>query len=82
MYIIREILLLLLLFYNNKIKNDNFVKINDTKIIHYDYIKWMEKINECIFVCDNTCDCNFNNIYKICKNDAITNYNKLDKFFY
>jgi hypothetical protein len=66
---------------DNKEKT-NFIKINNDTIININYIQWMKKIGDCMYVCNKVYGCDENNLYgthKICKNDNYNIYKILEQ---
>ena len=67
--------------YNTKTKISSFIKADDGVIINEKYIRWIKKIDECLYVCTNPKGCNLDNTHKICKINSTYSYNKFDKYF-
>lgn len=57
-----------------------FVKGNDT-IINQKYIRWVKKMEECMYVCCKTTGCKESDTIKICKKTNPESYNKLNYYF-
>ena len=62
--------------------NETYIKTDDNKIINQKYIKWVQKINDCLEVCTKATGCSLkNDTHKICKLNNLDSYNKLNKYF-
>lgn len=66
---------------NNKTQNAEFIQINENTIINLNYIQWIKKIDECMYICNKVYGCDENTLYgthKICKDSNYQkSYNKL-----
>lgn len=68
---------------NNTIE-ENFVKSTGNKLINTKYIRWMKKMDDCIYICSMMNGCNTmnnNNLHQVCKEINNDSYNKLNEFF-
>jgi hypothetical protein len=64
--------------------NTTFIKANDNRIINEKFIRWIIKLNDCLEVCAKTNGCDsvyFSDTIRICKQDNLDSYNKLNKHF-
>lgn len=66
--------------------NNSFIKTDDNIVINEKCIRWVTKMNECLYVCikQSGCirDCNdLCDKHKICKENSPNSYNKLNKYF-
>jgi hypothetical protein len=61
--------------------NDSFIKADGNKVINERYIRWIEKVDECLEVCIKNNGCEKHNLHKICKINNLDSYNKLNKYF-
>ena len=63
--------------------NQTYIKTDDNKIINEKYIRWVQKISECLEVCTKStgCDTKSGGTHKICKLNNLDSYNKLNKHF-
>jgi len=53
----------------------NFLSIDDNILINERCVRWVKKMDECIYVCDKLYGCNdVNGTYKICKETNPRNY--------
>jgi len=59
-----------------------YIKVDNSKIINEKCIRWIKKIDDCLQICTKSTGC-YSNIdtHKICKENNIDSYNKLNKFF-
>ncbi len=76
----KNIIILLFIIMQN---NNSYIKTDDNKIINEKSIKWIKKIDDCLYICTKSIGCKHNNIdtHKICKLNNIDSYNKLNTFF-
>jgi hypothetical protein len=63
---------------NNKI---SFIKTDENKIINEKCIRWVQKMDECLYLCTRSDGCKKYNTHKICKSNNLDSYNKLNVFF-
>ena len=61
--------------------NNSFLQTDENKIINEKCIRWVKKMEECLYICTKSDGCSINNTHKICKNMNETNYNKINKYF-
>jgi hypothetical protein len=61
----------------------NYVKVDNNKIINEKCIKWVEKMGECLEICTKSSGCNVSSgdTNRICKSNNLDSYNKLNKHF-
>lgn len=67
---------------NNKIE---FIKADDNKIINENCIKCVKKLDECLYICTKSTECDFYtncSTHKICKLNNPNSYNKLNELLY
>ena len=60
--------------------NSTFIK-TDNAIINEACIKWVKKIDECLYICTKSNGCYINNCHKICKINNLKSYEKLNSYF-
>lgn len=60
-----------------------FIKVDDNKIINEDAIKWVKKIDECLYICTKSVGCGSgkDETHKLCKITNSTSYTKLNNHF-
>jgi hypothetical protein len=58
-----------------------YIKADNNKIINEKYIKWIQKIDECLEVCTKSDGCSLYQRHKICKIHNLDSYNKLNEYF-
>jgi len=58
-----------------------YVKTDNNKVINKKCIKWIKKMDECLYVCTKSTGCWDNDTHKICKINNEDSYNKLNKHF-
>jgi hypothetical protein len=62
--------------------NISYIKTDDNKIINENFIKWVKKMNECLYVCTKIDGCIIDyNTHRICKINSFDSYNKLNNYF-
>jgi hypothetical protein len=71
---------------NNNNQNQNiYLKTDDNTIINENSIRWIKKINECLYVCSKATGCRTDVINlgtkPICKLNNPESYDKLNKYF-
>lgn len=61
----------------------NYIKVDNNRIINEKCIKWVEKMGECLEVCTKSSGCNVRSgdTSTICKSNNLDSYNKLNKHF-
>jgi hypothetical protein len=66
---------------------NTYIKADDNVLINEKCIKWVEKMDECLYICTKSNGCNRNgnilkdNMHKLCKQNNYENYLKLNKYF-
>lgn len=60
---------------------EDYIKIDENKILNVKFIRWMKKMDECIHICSITTGCNQFNLQPVCKLNNNDSYNKLNKYF-
>lgn len=63
---------------------EKFIKSAGNKLINTKYIRWMKKMDDCIYICSMMNGCNTlnnDNLHQVCKEINNDSYNKLNKFF-
>jgi len=60
-----------------------YIKTDDNKIINEKYIRWVQKMSDCLEVCTKSigCDIDTGGTHKICKLNNPDSYDKLNKYF-
>jgi hypothetical protein len=82
LFIISFLLLYNTLFAGYKnLKGSGYIKTDENIIINEKAIRWIRKIEDCLYVCSKHIGCNFIDTIKICKVNNIDSYNKLNKHF-
>ena len=66
---------------DNKMDNNNFIKVDGDKIINIKYIRWVKKIDECLQICNKSNGCDKYSIHNLCKYSNYDSYMKLNKLF-
>ena len=66
---------------DNKIYNNNFIKVDENKIINTKYIRWVKKIDECLQICNKSDGCTKYTTHRLCKYNNYDSYMKLNKLF-
>jgi hypothetical protein len=62
--------------------NQTYIKSDNNIIINEHSIRWVQKISECLEVCNKTTGCiPGKDTHKICKLNNLDSYNKLNKHF-
>jgi hypothetical protein len=61
---------------------NNYIRVDDSKVINEKCIKWIKKMDECLKVCTKSDGCYKNHTHTICKINNLDSYNKLNKHFY
>lgn len=69
--------------YNSSIddKMTNFIKCDDNIILNINFIRWMEKTENCFKICTKMNGCDDISLQYICKKQSPESYNKLKKIF-
>jgi len=64
-------------------KNENFIKVDDNKIINKKCIIWVKKIEECLKICTKVTGCSLENgdTHKLCKVNNNDSYLFLNEWF-
>ena len=63
---------------NSKIR---YVKCDDNIIINENWIKWIRKVDDCLYVCTKPNGCHEKDTLKICKINSVESYKKFNKYF-
>uniref|UniRef100_A0A6C0HYF3 Uncharacterized protein n=1 Tax=viral metagenome TaxID=1070528 RepID=A0A6C0HYF3_9ZZZZ len=58
-----------------------YIKTDDNKIINEQAIKWVKKIDECLYICTKSIGCFEQDTHKLCKINNPESYDKLNKYF-
>ncbi len=63
--------------------NISYLKIDNNQIINENAIKWVKKMNDCLYVCTKSTGCSliYGDTHKICKDNTPDSYHKLNKHF-
>jgi hypothetical protein len=60
----------------------SFIKTDEQRIINEKCIKWVKKMDECLYICTKSDGCAHpNEMHKLCKNINPDSYKKLNRFF-
>ena len=60
---------------------NNYIRVDDNKIINEKCIKWIKKMDECLAICTKSDGCYKSTTHKVCKINNLDSYNKLNKYF-
>lgn len=60
-----------------------FIKSDENKIININCIRWVKKMDECLYVCNKPAGCSIylTDLHKICKLNNPNSYERLNKYF-
>lgn len=63
-------------------KKNSFVKADDNKVVNEKFIRWIQKIDQCLEVCtkQNGCEIGYGTA-RVCKSNNPDSYDKLNKLF-
>ena len=61
---------------------NNYIKVDDNRVINEKYIRWVKKMDECLAVCTKSTGCYMKDTLTICKINNEDSYNKLNKYFH
>jgi hypothetical protein len=65
-----------------KSHKDQYIKTDENEVINESCIRWIRKMDECLFVCNKSSGCyNNRDMFKICKINNRESYDKLNKHF-
>ena len=60
----------------------SFIKTDEQRIINEKCIKWVKKMDECLYICTKSPGCSYTNgMHKLCKDLNPDSYKKLNKHF-
>ena len=59
---------------------NKYIKTDDS-VINEKTIRWVKKMNNCLYVCNKGNGCSLRDTHKICKFNSLNSYNKLNKLF-
>ena len=61
----------------------SYIRTDDNKIINEKCIRWVKKMNECLYVCTKSagCDIKHGDTHTICNSNSPASYEKLNKNF-
>lgn len=64
-------------------KRPSFIKTDDNRVINEVYIRWIQKMGECMEVCSKMDGCSLENgaTHRVCKTHNLTSYNRLNSHF-
>ena len=65
----------------DNIPKETFIKATGNKAINLKFIRWIKKMDDCIYICSMMNGCDDHNLHKVCKFDNNDSYNKLNKHF-
>jgi hypothetical protein len=62
---------------------NSYLRADNNKIINESCIRWVQKMDDCLYICTKMTGCNIQNgdAHKICKINNLDSYNKLNKHF-
>jgi hypothetical protein len=60
---------------------NNYIRVDDNKVINEKCIKWIQKMDECLRVCTKSDGCTMRYTHTVCKINNLDSYNKLNKYF-
>jgi hypothetical protein len=61
----------------------NFIKIDDEKILNVNYIRWIQKKDECFYICSKMDGCTIiEGSVRVCKTTNSESFHKIMKMFY
>ncbi len=60
---------------------ENFIRVDNNKVINKKCIRWIKKIDDCLELCLKPEGCHSYDTYKICKINNLNSYEKLNKYF-
>jgi hypothetical protein len=59
----------------------NFIPTDNNTFINEQCIKWVKKLDECLYICTKSTGCNDYTTHKICKLTMPNSYNMINKQF-
>ena len=62
-------------------KKNSFLKTDEACIINEACIRWVKKMNECLYICTKANGCFPSGTHKVCKNNSFESYEKINKYF-
>lgn len=66
---------------NNKCNNmiNSFIRADDNYFINKKNIRWIRKMDECLYICSKQAGCRKWDTHQICKSNNPKSYDKLNK---
>ena len=65
-----------------KSHKDQYIKTDKNEVINETCIRWIRKMDECLFICNKSNGCYYSSeMFKICKINNPESYAKLNKHF-
>jgi hypothetical protein len=60
-----------------------YIKVDNNVIINKQCITWVKKMNDCLYICAKTDGCyqDGRDTFRICKQNNLDSYNKLEQLF-
>lgn len=65
----------------NENKKNTFLKTDENKIINEVCIRWVKKMNDCLYICTKSNGCFDSGTHKVCKYNSFESYEKINKYF-
>ena len=59
----------------------SYIKADDNKMINEAAIKWVKKMDECLYICTKSTGCSQEQTHKLCKINNMNSYDTLNKLF-
>jgi len=60
----------------------SFIKTDEERIINERCIRWVKKMDECLYICTKSPGCSYTiDMHKLCKVNNSDSYRKLNRFF-
>ncbi len=58
---------------------NDFIKVADNKIVNTRFIRWIQKVEDCYYICSKMEGCHIMETSRVCKSDNIKIYNALNE---
>ena len=58
---------------------NNYIKVDDNKVINEKCIKWIKKMDECLAICTKSNGCYIKDTHKVCKINNEDSYKTMIK---
>jgi hypothetical protein len=59
----------------------SYLRTDENKIINEKCIRWVQKMGDCLAVCNKAVGCHISETHRICKLNNPDSYNKLNQYF-